>query len=100
MFQTGRRIKAEEALAWGLADGLVPLAGLRDGAHALAAEIAENAPLAVRSARATLRRGLAEAVKAATDHEFTEQAMLMKTADFAEGVRAVNERRAGNFTGK
>jgi enoyl-CoA hydratase/carnithine racemase len=100
MFQTGRRIKAEEALAWGLADELVPLAELRGRAHALAAEIAENAPLAVCSTRATLRRGLAEAVKAATDHEFAEQAMLMKTADFAEGVRAVNERRVGNFTGK
>ncbi|HEY4344791.1 MAG TPA: enoyl-CoA hydratase/isomerase family protein [Parvibaculum sp.] len=100
MFQTGRRIKAEEALAWGLADELAPLADLRARAHALAAEIAENAPVAVRSTRATLRRGLAAAVKATTDHEFNEQAMLMKTADFAEGVRAVNERRAGNFTGK
>jgi enoyl-CoA hydratase/carnithine racemase len=99
MFQTGRRIKAEEALAWGLADELAPLAELRARAHALAAEIAENAPLAVRSTRATLRRGLAAAVKATTDHEFAEQAVLMKTADFAEGVRAVNERRAGNFTG-
>lgn len=99
MFQTGRRIKAEEALQWGLADELVPLAGLRARAHELAAEIAGNAPLAVRSTRATLRRGLAAAVKEATDHEFAEQAMLMKTADFAEGVRAVNERRAGNFTG-
>lgn len=100
MFQTGRRIKAEEALAWGLADELAPLADLRARAHALAAEIAENAPLAVRSTRATLRRGLAAEVKATTDHEFAEQAVLMKTADFAEGVRAVNERRAGNFTGK
>ncbi|MGB3808745.1 MAG: enoyl-CoA hydratase/isomerase family protein [Parvibaculum sp.] len=100
MFQTGRRIKGDEALQWGLADELVQQDQLRARAHELAAEIAENAPLAVRSTRATLRRGLAEAVKAATDHEFTEQAMLMKTADFAEGVRAVNERRAGKFTGK
>jgi enoyl-CoA hydratase/carnithine racemase len=100
MFQTGRRIKAEEALAWGLADMLVAPERLLDEALALAAEIAENAPLAVRSTRATLRGDLAKAVKAATDHEFTEQAMLMKTADFAEGVRAVNERRPGNFTGK
>ncbi len=100
LFQTGRRIKAEEALQWGLADELAPLAELRTRAHALAAEIAENAPLAVRSTRATLRGALAAAVKSATDHEFAEQEVLMKTADFAEGVRAVNERRAGNFTGK
>lgn len=99
MFQTGRRIKAEEALQWGLVDLLAPRERLRDEALAFAAEIAENAPLAVQSTRATLRRGLAEAVKAATDREFAEQNWLMKTADFAEGVRAVNERRAGNFSG-
>jgi enoyl-CoA hydratase/carnithine racemase len=38
-------------------------------------------------------------VKAQTDHEFVEQSVLRKTKDFAEGVRAVAERRAGNFTG-
>ena len=66
----------------------------------LASEIAENAPLAVQSTRATLRAGLAAAVKAQTDHEFAEQTWLRQTADFAEGVRAVAERRPGVFSGK
>ena len=70
-----------------------------DAALALASEIAENAPLAVQSTRATLRAGLAEAVKKQTDHELVEQTWLRKTKDFAEGVRAVNERRPGNFVG-
>ena len=100
MCQTGRRIKAEEALAWGLADELVPLANLRARAHALAAEIAENAPLAVVATRKTLRGELAAAVKAQTDHELSVQGVLMQTADFAEGVKAVQERRVGNFTGR
>lgn len=100
LFQTGRRVKGEEALAMGLVDELVPLADLRSRAHALAAEIAENAPLAVVDTRATLRQGLAAAVKAATDHELAVQAVLMKTEDFAEGVKAVQERRAGRFTGQ
>lgn len=99
MCLTGRRIKADEALAWGLVDEVVPLEGLREAAIRLAREIAENAPLAVQSTRATLRKDLAAAVKAQTDHEFTEQSALRKTKDFAEGVRAVAERRAGNFTG-
>jgi enoyl-CoA hydratase/carnithine racemase len=47
-----------------------------------------------------MRQGLAEAVKAATDHELEEQTWLRKTGDFAEGVRAVNERRPGVFTGR
>jgi enoyl-CoA hydratase/carnithine racemase len=100
MFQTGRRLKGDEALAWGLVDQLVPLEELRGAAIALAQEIAENAPLAVQATRATMREGLGAAVKAATDHELEEQTWLRKTDDFAEGVRAVNERRAGVFTGR
>jgi enoyl-CoA hydratase/carnithine racemase len=96
---TGRRLRGDEALAWGLVDELVPLEELQSAALRLAGEIAENAPLAVQSTRATFRAGLAEAVKAQTDHELVEQTWLRKTADFAEGVRAVNERRAGNFVG-
>jgi enoyl-CoA hydratase/carnithine racemase len=99
MCLTGRRIKADEALAWGLVDEIAPLDVLRDAALKLAREIAENAPLAVQATRATMRRELAARVKAQTDHEFAEQSILRKTADFAEGVRAVAERRAGNFTG-
>ncbi|HEV2364841.1 MAG TPA: enoyl-CoA hydratase/isomerase family protein [Caulobacteraceae bacterium] len=99
MCLTGRRIKGEEALAWGLADAVVPLPELKDAAIRLAAEIAENAPLAVTATRATLRAGLAEAVKVQTDLELVEQSRLRTTADFAEGVRAVNERRPGVFVG-
>jgi enoyl-CoA hydratase/carnithine racemase len=66
----------------------------------LAGEIAANAPLAVVSTRATGRAGLAEAVRVATAHEFAEQQRLMKSEDFREGVRAVAERRAGDFKGR
>lgn len=99
MCLTGRRIKGEEALAWGLADAVAPLAELRAAALALANEIAENAPLAVEATRATLRAGMAEAVKTQTDHELVEQTRLRATKDFAEGVRSVNERRPGVFVG-
>lgn len=100
MFYTGRRITGEEALAWGLADILAPSDRLRAAANELAAEIAENAPLAVLSTRATMRQGIAEAVKAATDREHREQARLIRTEDHREGVKAVNERRPGRFAGK
>jgi enoyl-CoA hydratase/carnithine racemase len=99
MCLTGRRLTGEQALEWGLADVLAPLDELEAAAVRLAAEMAENAPLAVQSTRATFRAGLAEAVKAQTDHELVEQTWLRKTADFAEGVKAVSERRAGNFVG-
>jgi enoyl-CoA hydratase/carnithine racemase len=99
MCLTGRRIKADEALAWGLVDEVVPLSELRAAALRLASEIAENAPLAIQSTRATMRRDLADAVKRQTDLEFVEQSALRKTKDFAEGVRAVAERRPGRFVG-
>ena len=100
MFLTGRRITGEEAFAWGLADILVEPERLREAATKLAAEIAENAPLAVNSTRATVSRGLAEAVQAQTDIEFVEQDWLMRTEDHREGIKAVAERRAGRFVGR
>lgn len=100
MLLTGRRIGGEQAFEWGLADALVEADGLEAAALALAHEIAAGAPLAVRSTRATLRGDLAELVKRATDHELAEQGWLQKTADFAEGVRAVAERRPGRFAGR
>jgi enoyl-CoA hydratase/carnithine racemase len=73
---------------------------LREETLKLAAEIAEGAPLAVESTRATLRAGIAEAVKRQTDHEFAEQSWLARTEDHQEGIRAVSERRQGNFKGE
>jgi enoyl-CoA hydratase/carnithine racemase len=99
MCLTGRRINGEEALEMGLIDELVGREDLLAAALRLASEIAANAPLAVQATRATFRSELAAAVKAQTDHELTEQTWLRKTADFAEGVRSVNERRPGNFVG-
>lgn len=97
---SGRRIKAEEALAWGLVDEVVPLADLRGAALRLAEEIAENAPLAVAATRKTLRASLVEAVREAMQREHAQQTILRDTEDYAEGVRAVTERRPGNFVGR
>ena len=73
---------------------------MRDEAIKLAAEIAENAPLAVQSVRATMRAGLSEAVLKQTDHENAEQYRLQQTEDFKEGIKSVAERRPGNFSGR
>ena len=98
LLYTGRRVPGDEALAIGLCDELVPQAELRERAHALAAEIAVSAPLAVESIRQTLRGDLAGQIAAATRRERWEQERLQKTADFKEGVAAMGERRAPNFS--
>ena len=100
MFYTGRRINGEEAIDLGLADVLAPLADVRRVAQDLAKDISESAPLAVMETRATVRAGLADRVKAATDHELKVQSALRQTEDFKEGVKAVNERRVANFKGR
>jgi enoyl-CoA hydratase/carnithine racemase len=100
MFYTSRRVTGEEAVGMGLADRLVAQQEVRQAAQKLAMEIAECSPLGVLATRATLRAGLAERVRAATDIELEKQTALRKTADFKEGVRAVNERRAAKFTGR
>jgi enoyl-CoA hydratase/carnithine racemase len=100
LLYTGRRIGGEQAAGIGLCDLLVPADRVRAEAHALAAEIAVSAPLAVRSIRATMRGDLAGRIRAATDREAAEQGRLLGTADFREGVRAMAERRPPRFEGR
>lgn len=99
MMYTGRRFTGEQAKEMGLIDELVPQEQVREAAHKLAQEIAESAPLAIISARETLRRGLAAAVQAATEREYQEQNWLRQTADYKEGVRAMSDRRLPEFKG-
>ncbi|MEM9139941.1 MAG: enoyl-CoA hydratase/isomerase family protein [Pseudomonadota bacterium] len=96
---TSRRLKGEEALDWGLLDDFATLDTVRQKAWDLAREIAVNSPLGLTSTRDTLRKGLAEAVKAQTDHELIEQTWLRKTEDFKEGVAATHDRRLPNWAG-
>jgi enoyl-CoA hydratase/carnithine racemase len=100
LLYTGARVKGEEAHAIGLCDRLVAPESLRPTAISLAEEIASSAPLAVSAIRRTMRGDLAERVRKATAHEWSEQAKLFETGDFAEGVAAVNERRPARFTGR
>ena len=100
MFYTSRRVPGDEAYAMGLADVLVRQDQVRDAAIKLAAEIGENSPLGLIATRMTMRGGIADRVREATDHELEEQTRLRKTDDFREGVKSVSERRVPDFKGR
>src|SRR5215469_16989853 len=97
---TGRRVPGEEAARMGLCDRLVDTADVRSEAHAMAADIAASAPLAVHSIRTTMRGDLAERVAAAMAREAEEQDRLRQTSDWSEGIRAAAERRTPCFEGR
>lgn len=99
LLYTGRRVKGDEAATMGLCDRLVPADKIREEARAFAVEIALSAPLAVDSIRETLRGGLADDVRRATDREKAEQGRLWTTQDHQEGIKATAERRTPNFIG-
>jgi len=97
---SGRRVPGEEAANMGLCDRLVDAADVRSEAHAMAADIAISAPLAVHSIRTTMRGDLAERVAAAISREAEEQDRLRQTSDWSEGIRAAAERRTPRFEGR
>jgi enoyl-CoA hydratase/carnithine racemase len=100
MLLTGRRVGGDEAYRLGLVDRVAAAPEVREVALALAGEIAEAAPLAVAATRATLRRGLAADVRETLSREIEEQAALAATADAAEGIAAMLQRRQPKFEGR
>lgn len=100
MLLTGRRLKPDEALQWGLIDGLAEPDALFDHGLAVAREIAGNGPLGVTATRQTIRADLVADFEGSIATELAAQRLLRVSDDFEEGVRAVAERRDGNFTGR
>jgi enoyl-CoA hydratase/carnithine racemase len=99
MLLTGRRIKAEEAFDWGLIDILTRPGAADEQAMSLAAEIAANAPLALRVVHRQLRGFEPDTAIETMLGEDREQRRLLGTADFLEGVAAVRDRRPAEFRG-
>jgi enoyl-CoA hydratase/carnithine racemase len=97
---TGRLVEGREAEALGILNKAVPAANVMTEAMALATTIAGNAPLAVRHTKAAIRRGLALTVREAAREEAVAQAETLATADCAEGIAALLEKRPPAFTGR
>ena len=97
---TGRRIDAQEALAIGLVNRVVPAGELVAAAKTLASTLAALPPVAMRSIIEAVNRGLEMAFSEAEFLEATLFGLTFSTADMREGTRAFLEKRIAIFTGR
>ncbi|HBZ68717.1 MAG TPA: enoyl-CoA hydratase [Deltaproteobacteria bacterium] len=97
---TGRTLPAEECLSLGLVSRVVPDELLAKEVHALAMEIAANAPLAVQATKRMMRLGQDETFEANVHHVFLQVLPLLRSRDFKEGVAAFAQGRAPKFEGR
>ncbi len=97
---TGRRLGAEEALRWGLASRVVPLARLHEEALALAAQIARNAPVALRQAKRALDLGQHLPLEEGLDLEHRLYQACLGTRDREEALQAFAEKRRPVYKGE
>ena len=97
---TGRRIKADEAKAIGLAAQVYPAASWLDDAKGLARTIAEKPPVAARLATEAVDIAWNSTLDAGLEFERKAFYLLFATEDKKEGVDAFVNKRKASFKGK
>ena len=96
---TGDEFDAHEAYRLGLVQEVMASEDLLPRALAIAERIAVQAPLGVQATLASARQAVQEGVDAASASLPATMRRLMSSNDAQEGVRAMLERRPGDFKG-
>ncbi len=95
---TGRFVKADEALAIGLVDKLVPAAEVYDAAVAWAGQFRNAAPYALRAVKECVDGGLGGSLEAGLTMERMQFAGVFATEDGAAGMKSFVENGPGKAT--
>ena len=97
---TGRIIDAHEALQIGLVSQVVPAGQARAAADAMAREIAERGPLAVREVKRLIDRSADVDIDDGIAAEIDASERVFNSEDMLEGARAFFEKRQPQFRGE
>jgi enoyl-CoA hydratase/carnithine racemase len=100
VLMTANEYTAQQALDWGLINYLYPAEGLIPAAEKMARDIAGGAPLAVGVFKKIIKRGQGVDLMTQMDMEVNLQSMLLRTADFQEGIQALMEKRPARWKRK
>ncbi|HEY8156105.1 MAG TPA: enoyl-CoA hydratase-related protein [Myxococcota bacterium] len=100
IFFTGDRLDARACERLGIVNRVVPDADLAKEAFALAQRIAAGPPVALRYMKENLNRALGESLRSCLDAEAERMVQSATTQDYAEAVRAFQEKRAPSFRGE
>jgi enoyl-CoA hydratase/carnithine racemase len=95
MFVIGEPVDAQRALAWGLANSVVPRAELRAKARAAAEAVAQRPPAAVAITKVLMRDAAAISARMGVemDHFFAQ----LRSPEAREAFAAFAEKRAPDF---
>jgi enoyl-CoA hydratase/carnithine racemase len=94
-----RRHSAEEALAMGLVNAVVPPERLEEEVTTWAREMAANAPLSIRASKETIDQLAGDPARRDPARIEALGRACFDSADYAEGRRAFMEKRVPQFTG-
>jgi enoyl-CoA hydratase len=100
MTLTGAPIAADEAQRIGLVNRVVAAADLMAEARKLAAQLANNAPIAMRYIINAVNKGMDIPFAEACQYEATLFGLVASTDDMKEGTAAFLEKRKARFTGR
>ncbi|HEY1325519.1 MAG TPA: enoyl-CoA hydratase family protein [Casimicrobiaceae bacterium] len=99
LLYTGRAMSAEEGLAWGFFNRVVPADALLGEAQALARSLAEGPTFAHAMTKALLHREWSMDLDSAIEAEAHAQARCMETQDFHRAYEAFVNKRQPRFQG-